>query len=73
MSQSERRASRKSRSSSSTRQKRVERVLKVSSASPAAPYAILMRSPVLLERYLGMTDYLRFETRRPSTSTSSRS
>ena len=47
-------------------QKRVaERVLKVSSAGLGGPYAILMRSPVLLERYLGMTDYLRFETSLP--------
>jgi len=47
-------------------QKRVaERVLKVSSAGLGGPYAILLRSPVLLERYLGMTDYLRFETSLP--------
>ena len=47
-------------------QKRVaERVLSVSSAGLGGPYAILMRSPVLLERYLGMTDYLRFETTLP--------
>ena len=47
-------------------QKRVaERVLKVSSAALGGPYAILLRSPVLLERYLGMTDYLRFETSLP--------
>jgi 4-carboxymuconolactone decarboxylase len=47
-------------------QKRVaERVLKVSSAGLGGPYAMLLRSPVLLERYLGMTDYLRFETSVP--------
>jgi hypothetical protein len=47
-------------------QKRVaERVLKVSSAGLGGPYAILLRSPILLERYLGMTDYLRFETSLP--------
>jgi 4-carboxymuconolactone decarboxylase len=47
-------------------QKRVaERVLKVSSAGLGGPYAMLLRSPVLLERYLGMTDYLRFETSMP--------
>ena len=47
-------------------QKRVaDRVLKVSSAGLGGPYAILLRSPVLLERYLGMTDYLRFETSLP--------
>ena len=47
-------------------QKRVaERVLKVSSAGLGGPYAILLRSPVLLELYLGMTDYLRFETSLP--------
>jgi 4-carboxymuconolactone decarboxylase len=47
-------------------QKRVaERVMKVSSAGLGGPYAILLRSPVLLERYLGMTDYLRFETSLP--------
>ena len=47
-------------------QKRVaERVLKVSSAGLGGPYAILLRSPILLERYLGMTDYFRFETSLP--------
>ena len=47
-------------------QKRVaKRVLEVSSAGLGGPYAILLRSPVLLERYLGMTDYLRFETSLP--------
>jgi len=47
-------------------QKRVaRRVLEVSSAGLGGPYAILLRSPVLLERYLGMTDYLRFETSLP--------
>jgi 4-carboxymuconolactone decarboxylase len=47
-------------------QKRVaERILKVSSAGLGGPYAILLRSPVLAERYLGMTDYLRFETSLP--------
>jgi len=47
-------------------QKRVaERVLNVSSAGLGGPYAILLRSPILLERYLGMTDYLRFETSLP--------
>jgi hypothetical protein len=29
------------------------------------PYSMLLRSPVLAERYLGMTDYLRFETSLP--------
>src|SRR5262245_56432189 len=48
------------------KQKQVaERVLKVSSAGLAGPYAMLLRSPVLLERYLGMTDYLRVETSLP--------
>ena len=47
-------------------QKRVaERVLNVSSAGLGGPYAILLRSPILLERYLGMTDYLRFDTSLP--------
>ncbi len=47
-------------------QKRVaERVLKISSAGLGGPYAMLLRSPKLLERYLGMTDYLRFETSLP--------
>lgn len=47
-------------------QKRVaEHVLKVSSAGLGGPYAMLLRSPVLLERYLGMTDYLRMETSMP--------
>ena len=47
-------------------QKRVaERVIKVSSAGLGGPYAMLLRSPKLLERYLGMTDYLRFETSMP--------
>src|SRR5581483_5592240 len=47
-------------------QKRVaRRVLEVSSAGLGGPYAILLRSPILLERYLGMTDYLRFETSLP--------
>ena len=42
-----------------------ERVMKVSSAGLGGPYAMLLRSPKLLERYLGMTDYLRFETSMP--------
>src|SRR5262249_32372135 len=47
-------------------QKRVaERVMQVSSAGLGGPYSILLRSPVLAERYLGMTDYLRFETSLP--------
>src|SRR5262249_11683616 len=47
-------------------QKRVaERILKVSSAGLGGPYSILLRSPILAERYLGMTDYLRFETSLP--------
>ena len=47
-------------------QKRVaDRILKVSSAGLGGPYSILLRSPVLAERYLGMTDYLRFETSLP--------
>jgi 4-carboxymuconolactone decarboxylase len=48
------------------RQKQVaERVMNVSSAGLAGPYAMLLRSPDLLERYLGMTDYLRFNTSLP--------
>jgi 4-carboxymuconolactone decarboxylase len=39
--------------------------MKVSSAGLDGPYSILLRSPVLAERYLGMTDYLRFETSLP--------
>jgi 4-carboxymuconolactone decarboxylase len=47
-------------------QKRVaERILKVSSAGLGGPYSILLRSPDLAERYLGMTDYLRFKTSLP--------
>jgi len=47
-------------------QKRVaERILKVSSAGLGGPYSILLRSPILAERYLAMTDYLRFETSLP--------
>ena len=47
-------------------QKRVaQRILKVSSAGLGGPYSMLLRSPVLAERYLGMTDYLRFETSLP--------
>src|SRR5262245_59568011 len=47
-------------------QKRVaERIMKVSSAGLGGPYIILLRSPVLAARYLGMTDYLRFETSLP--------
>jgi len=47
-------------------QKRLaERIMKVSSAGLGGPYSILLRSPVLAERYLGMTDYLRFETSLP--------
>ena len=47
-------------------QKRVaERILKVSSAGLGGPYSMLLRSPLLAERYLGMTDYLRFETSMP--------
>ena len=47
-------------------QKRVAaRILQVSSAGLGGPYSILLRSPVLCERYLGMTDYLRFETSLP--------
>jgi hypothetical protein len=39
-------------------QKRVaQRILKVSSAGLGGPYSMLLRSPVLAERYLGMTDY----------------
>jgi 4-carboxymuconolactone decarboxylase len=47
-------------------QRRVaERIMQVSSAGLGGPYSILLRSPVLAERYLGMTDYLRFETSLP--------
>jgi 4-carboxymuconolactone decarboxylase len=47
-------------------QRRVaERILKVSSAGLGGPYSILLRSPDLAERYLGMTDYLRFKTSLP--------
>src|ERR1700756_239643 len=47
-------------------QKRVaERTLKVSSAGLGGPYNMLLRSPELTARYLGMTDYLRFETSLP--------
>src|SRR5918996_2451485 len=42
-----------------------ERIMKVSSAGLGGPYSILLRSPILAERYLGMTDYLRFETSLP--------
>jgi 4-carboxymuconolactone decarboxylase len=42
-----------------------ERILKVSSAGLAGPYSMLLRSPELTKRYLGMTDYLRFETSLP--------
>jgi 4-carboxymuconolactone decarboxylase len=41
------------------------RILKVSSAGLGGPYSMLLRSPKLTERYLGMTDYLRFETSLP--------
>jgi 4-carboxymuconolactone decarboxylase len=47
-------------------QKRVaERILKISSAGLGGPYSMLLRSPELATRYLGMTDYLRFETSLP--------
>src|SRR5262249_22749517 len=47
-------------------QKRVAgRVMQVSSAGLGGPYSILLRSPVLAERYLGMTDYLRVDTSLP--------
>jgi len=47
-------------------QKKVaERILKVSSAGLGGPYNMLLRSPELTARYLGMTDYLRFETSLP--------
>jgi 4-carboxymuconolactone decarboxylase len=47
-------------------QKRVaQRIMQVSSAGLGGPYSILLRSPILAERYLGMTDYLRFETSLP--------
>jgi len=47
-------------------QKKVaERILKVSSAGLGGPYSMLLRSPELATRYLGMTDYLRFETSLP--------
>lgn len=42
-----------------------ERILKVSSAGLGGPYSMLLRSPMLAARYLGMTDYLRFETSLP--------
>ena len=41
------------------------RILKVSSAGLGGPYSMLLRSPELAKRYLGMTDYLRFETSLP--------
>ncbi|MFL5064706.1 MAG: carboxymuconolactone decarboxylase family protein [Xanthobacteraceae bacterium] len=41
------------------------RITQVSSAGLGGPYSILLRSPVLAERYLGMTDYLRFGTSLP--------
>ncbi|MFL5092966.1 MAG: carboxymuconolactone decarboxylase family protein, partial [Xanthobacteraceae bacterium] len=41
------------------------RIAQVSSAGLGGPYSILLRSPVLAERYLGMTDYLRFGTSLP--------
>jgi 4-carboxymuconolactone decarboxylase len=47
-------------------QKKVaERIMKVSSAGLGGPYSMLLRSPTLAARYLGMTDYLRFETSLP--------
>jgi len=47
-------------------QKKVaERILQVSSAGLGGPYSMLLRSPTLAARYLGMTDYLRFETSLP--------
>ncbi|HEY2136699.1 MAG TPA: carboxymuconolactone decarboxylase family protein [Xanthobacteraceae bacterium] len=47
-------------------QKKVaDRILKVSSAGLGGPYSMLLRSPELATRYLGMTDYLRFETSLP--------
>jgi 4-carboxymuconolactone decarboxylase len=45
--------------------KAAERILKVSSAGLGGPYSMLLRSPTLTARYLGMTDYLRFETSLP--------
>src|ERR1700724_1774358 len=45
--------------------KAAERILKVSSAGLGGPYSMLLRSPTLTKRYLGMTDYLRFETSLP--------
>src|SRR5262245_48537975 len=39
--------------------KAAERILKVSSAGLGGPYSMLLRSPTLTTRYLGMTDYLR--------------
>jgi 4-carboxymuconolactone decarboxylase len=41
------------------------RILEVSSAGLGGPYSMLLRSPELAKRYLGMTDYLRFETSLP--------
>jgi 4-carboxymuconolactone decarboxylase len=41
------------------------RILQVSSAGLGGPYSILLRSPVLAERFLGLADYLRFETSLP--------
>ena len=45
--------------------KAAERILKVSSAGLGGPCSMLLRSPELTTRYLGMTDYLRFETSLP--------
>ncbi len=42
-----------------------KRILEVSSAGLGGPYSMLLRSPELAKRYLGMTDYLRFETSLP--------
>jgi 4-carboxymuconolactone decarboxylase len=47
-------------------QKRVaEEILKVSSAGLGGPYNILLRSPVMADRFLKMADYLRFNTSLP--------
>ena len=48
-----------------TQKKVAERILQVSSAGLGGPYSMLLRSPTLAARYLGMTDYLRFETSLP--------
>ena len=42
-----------------------DEVMKQSSAGLGGPYAMLLKSPELLRRYLGMTEYLRQQTSLP--------